>query len=289
MPASPIVEPAQIGIGPAVEGSKLDPFLRWAGGKRWLVPQVLELLQSVEIKRYHEPFLGGGSIFFGLRCESAQLSDLNSDLIEVYSEVRDRPRAIAEMLQRFSNTAAEYYALRAVVPEDATERAARFIFLNHTSYNGIFRVNLKGQYNVPYGRRKSANVPGVERLVAASDRLKNVNLTASDFETAMSKVEAGDVVFLDPPYTVAHNNNGFVKYNQHLFSYDDQKRLARVVSEVAGRGALFILTNAAHGSIDELFGPLGRKVTVSRRNAVGGAKAKRGRTEEYLFTNIEKK
>jgi len=107
--------------------------------------------------------------------------------------------------------------------------------------------------------------------------------------SALGEVQEGDLVFLDPPYAIAHNNNGFVKYNQHLFSFKDQERLAEAIEMVSGLGAKFILTNAAHSSIDHLFSPLGRKLTVSRRNAIGGNQAARGSAEEYVFTNIEAK
>ncbi|GGI43941.1 DNA adenine methylase [Agromyces flavus] len=272
----------------SVAAERIPPFLRWAGGKRWLVPQILRLTSGIEVKRYHEPFVGGGSVFFALpRLEEAVLSDLNTDLIEVYREVRDHPMDIHDRLERYENTRDHYYAARAASPVDAIDRAARFIYLNHTSFNGIFRVNLRGEYNVPFGNRKSVNIPDRAALRAASERLKGARLNAADFERALGDVREGDLVFLDPPYTVAHNNNGFVKYNQHLFSFDDQRRLAESVRTLVEIGARYILTNAAHHSIDELFSTHGRRLTVSRRNVIAGKAAARGSAEEYLFTNIE--
>lgn len=263
------------------------PFLRWAGGKRWLVPQIQALLAGREVNDYYEPFLGGASVFLALSVSgNAHLSDLNDDLIEVYTEVRDHPKEVATALSKYRNTADDYYEARSAAPLDAIERAARFIYLNHTSFNGIYRVNLRGEYNVPYGNRPSPNFPSEASLEAVSARLKGVSLASQDFEKSLSSVTEGDLVFLDPPYTVAHNNNGFVKYNQHLFSFEDQKRLAAVIKSVSARGADFILTNAAHSSIAELFAPLGRCMTVTRRNVIGGTSAGRGRAEEYLFTSI---
>lgn len=263
------------------------PFLRWAGGKRWLVPQLKALLDGRSVNDYYEPFLGGASVFLALTVGGiAHLSDLNDGLIEVYTEVRDHPREVATALSEYKNTADDYYAARAAAPADAIGRAARFIYLNHTSFNGIFRVNLRGEYNVPFGNRSSPNFPSEATLVTVSARLKGATLASQDFEESLSTVTEGDLVFLDPPYTVAHNNNGFVKYNQHLFSFEDQRRLARVIKSVSDRGADFILTNAAHSSIAELFAPLGRRLTVTRRNVIGGTSAGRGRAEEYLFTSI---
>ncbi|TFD75040.1 DNA adenine methylase [Cryobacterium fucosi] len=269
------------------KAQRVAPFLRWAGGKRWLLPQILDLIGDLPVRRYHEPFVGGGSVFFALDVsEQAFLSDLNTDLIEVYRQVRDRPSDVTEELTKYENTSAEYYAARASSPTAAVQRAARFIYLNHTSFNGIFRVNLKGEYNVPFGHRKNTNMPDEEWLLQASARLQGSELNGADFERALGDVEEGDLVFLDPPYTVAHNNNGFVKYNQHLFSFQDQERLAIEIKKIRDAGANYILTNAAHISIENLFSPLGRKLTVSRRNVIGGKNATRGSAEEFVFTNI---
>lgn len=265
----------------------LSPFLRWAGGKRWLVPEILRLLGETPVNRYHEPFLGGGSVFFALSPGGeVRLSDLNTDLITVYRRVRDNPTGIAEILARYENTSDCYYKARASTPTTDDELAGRFIYLNHTSYNGIYRVNLKGEYNVPYGNRLNINMPDQASLEEVSKRLQGVDLHGRSFEISLGDVAEGDLVFLDPPYTVAHNNNGFVKYNQHLFSFEDQKLLAKSIKEVSDKGASFILTNAAHKSIDDLFSPLGRKITVARRNVIGGVNANRGRADEYVFTNI---
>lgn len=281
----------QIATSLAIDSStRITPFLRWAGGKRWLVPDVLKLLGESEVNNYHEPFLGGGAIFFALAPKGqVYLSDLNLDLITVYKQVRDKPARVAELLGNYENTSDCYYEVRAATPVNDEELAARFIFLNHTSFNGIFRVNLRGEYNVPYGNRQHLNMPDQEWLEHASAKLQGVELHGRSFEVSLGHVQKGDLVFLDPPYTVAHNNNGFIKYNQHLFSFEDQKLLAKTIKEIADRGAHFILTNAAHKSIDELFSPLGRKIKVARRNSVGGLKAGRGRVDEYVFTNLGNK
>jgi DNA adenine methylase len=286
MSATPKLELSEA-VANTDNSARLSPFLRWAGGKRWLVPKVMELVGDEAVARYHEPFLGGGSVFFALTIsEKIFLSDLNTDLIEVYRQVKDNPAGVAELLNRYRNTSDDYYAARSANPTEAVQRAARFIFLNHTSYNGIFRVNLRGEYNVPFGSRKFVNMPDEHWLMRASKRLQGAELNGGDFERALGEVGEGDLVFLDPPYTVAHNNNGFVKYNQHLFSFADQERLAESIKTISDLGAKFILTNAAHASIDRLFSPLGSKITVSRRNSIGGKKAKRGSADEYVFTNI---
>lgn len=262
-------------------------FLRWAGGKRWLLHHLPRILGNFEVRGYHEPFLGGGSVFLGTQIAGkAYLSDVNEELIETYIQVRDNPELIAKYLDAHVNTSEHYYAVRATSPEDPATRAARFIYLNHTSYNGIYRVNLSGQYNVPYGNRTWGGLPSSELLSAVSRKLSDALIAVSDFEGVLENIQQGDLVFLDPPYTVTHNNNGFIKYNQHLFSFKDQERLSRVIDGVRERGAYYILTNAAHESIAALFDKGDRRLELKRGNSVGGNKAKRGSAAEYVFTNI---
>lgn len=264
-----------------------SPFLRWAGGKRWLLHRLPELLGSFEIKNYHEPFLGGGALFLGLRVSGhAYLSDLNADLIETYTQVRDQHVQVSELLGGHENTSEHYYTVRSLSPKLAAERAANFIYLNHTSFNGIYRVNLKGQYNVPFGSRKNITWPTAELLSAVSKKLVNTTLKVSDFSSVITSVGTGDLVFLDPPYTVAHNNNGFIKYNQKLFSFEDQTRLSLVIDKIRERGAYYVLTNAAHDSIAALFEKGDRRIELTRGNSIGGRLAKRGSATEYFFTNI---
>lgn len=270
------------------ETAQLPPILRWAGGKRWLVPTVRDLVAGQpQLRGYHEPFLGGAAVFLGLAPSGpGVLSDLNAQLIETYRAVRDDPAEVSRELVKHRNTERYYYELRARRPRSAARRAARFIYLNHTSFNGIFRVNLKGQYNVPYGRRPSPQIPDSDLLAAASRNLAEFELEAQDFSVTVESVRRHDLVFLDPPYTVAHNNNGFIKYNNKLFSFYDQQRLSHSIDSIRSRGAYYILTNAAHASIAQLFDKGDRRMTVHRRNVVGGSNAERGRAAEYLFTNL---
>jgi DNA adenine methylase len=262
-------------------------LLRWAGGKRWLLGELRELTRGLNWSTYHEPFLGGASIFLGLPpAELSFLSDSNQDLMETYEQVRDNPGELARRLAGFVNSRDHYYATREVVPTNPVDRAARFIYLNHTSFNGIYRVNLQGTYNVPYGERKSVRIPNAEHLREVSERLQSSTLNVGDFAEVIHQVKSGDLVFLDPPYTVAHNANGFVKYNQKLFSFDDQVRLSALIDEIRDVGAHYVLTNAAHESIATLFEKGDRRLDTERKNAVGGKSASRGTSGEYLFTNI---
>lgn len=264
----------------------ISPFLRWAGGKNWLIKHIHRFLPPDGYNNYYEPFLGGGSVFFNLNPKYAYLSDLNEDLIHTYLQIRDNLDEVQTELTHFKNTKEYYYYVR----DDKqfhTEagKAAKFIFLNQTSFNGIYRVNLKGNYNVPYGfRKKDFFQP--QLLQQASEALQNADLTVGDFMLLKSKIKEGDLVFLDPPYTVSHYDNGFIKYNSKLFSEQDQKRLSRLIKYIKRCGAYYILTNAAHEQVLKIFLENGDPyVTLERASLIGGKNAKRGLYKEAIFTN----
>ena len=261
------------------------PFLRWAGGKNWFVKHLRDFIPK-EFRNYHEPFLGGGSIFLAIDPkQKAFLSDLNPELIATYETLKTSVDDIIATLRRYNNTEDFYYWIRAQQFKDPAEKASRFIFLNQTSFNGIYRVNLKGVYNVPYGRRTKPFLDE-NALRTASDRLKNAELFSGDFTKAKQNIGANDLIFLDPPYVVSHNSNGFIKYNQKLFSLDDQYRLSSLIDSIKSKGAYYVLTNAAHHKIVEIFSKDDKVVALERANLIGGLNAKRGQTTEYIFTNV---
>lgn len=265
-----------------------EPFVRWAGGKTWLLPHIPELLGDLHIEHYHEPFLGGGAVFFSLEHgKRAYLSDANAQLVNLYIQIRDNPEGLIDLFQEMPNTEDDYYRIRAEFTlEETLENAARFLYLNQTSYNGLYRVNRAGQYNVPYGFRENW-VYDLERIRTASGWLHNTRITAGDFEVNKYRIKENDLVFLDPPYTVSHNNNGFIAYNQNLFSLEDQRRLKRFIEYIKRKGAFYILTNAAHRTIRQIFlTPGDRIVELQRNSLIGGRNAVRGEISEYIFTNI---
>lgn len=265
----------------------IKPFLRWAGGKKWLVKHLSKLLPKNGFRNYHEPFLGGGSIFLAIRPSGeAFLSDLNVELISTYISLRNDPECIIAILKTFKNTEHFYYKIRDKEYADPYEQAARFIYLNQTSFNGIYRVNLRGEYNVPYGYR-SKRFLEADSLRSVSQLLRDATLSHGDFKNIKGNLRSKDLVFLDPPYTVSHNDNGFIKYNQKLFSLDDQRRLSSLIDFIKKKGAYYILTNAAHRTIEEIFEKGDRKLKLSRANLIGGLNAERGQATEYIFTNVE--
>ncbi len=261
------------------------PFLRWAGGKKWLIKDIDKFLPSENFNNYHELFLGGGALFFYLQPkETAYLNDFNSELIETYTLIQNDVESVITYLNSFKNTEDFYYRTRCQKFKIPAKRAARFIYLNQTSFNGIYRVNLNGEYNVPFGYRTKSFLDE-DNLRSVSSSLKNVIFSSTDFAVCISNIRKGDLVFLDPPYTVAHNDNGFIKYNQKIFSLDDQYRLAKTIERIKEIGAYYILTNACHGTIKKIFDNGDRIVKMSRASLIGGKKAKRGKYAELVITN----
>lgn len=231
----------------------VKPCLRWAGGKNWLIKYLPQIIGDTAFDNYHEPFLGGASVFLSIKpSQQAFLSDLNEDLIKTYIALRDSPYDIIKVLCTYSNDKDSYYKIRSEHPQDEITRAARFIYLNQTSFNGIYRVNLKGEYNVPYGFREKEFL-NEKTLLDVSNALQNAILRYGDFDLVRQNIKPNDLVFLDPPYTVSHNNNGFIKYNQKIFSLEDQIRLNSLIQYIKKIGAYYILTNAAHETIKEIF------------------------------------
>lgn len=268
------------------------PFLRWAGGKTWLTKILKEYLPT-QINNYHEPFLGGGAIFIFLKSNglingNSYLSDSNEELINSYEQLKQFPNKLICSLKNLKNTQDDYYEIRSNKPLLAIPKAARFIYLNKTSFNGLYRVNLKGEYNVPYGHKKSNNLYNYDNIEAVSKLLdESVSFLNTDFYACIDNVSKGDLVFLDPPYTVAHDNNGFVQYNQKIFRWKDQERLLELIKEINNREAYYILTNAAHFSIKDLFSSEANRYKVSRSSTIGGKGATRAKVSEYIFSNIE--
>lgn len=232
---------------------KLPPFLKWPGGKRWLVSMCPDVFPG-HWGTYIEPFLGAASVYFHLRPAKAILSDMNGDLIAVYRGIREDAGAVQVLLDKHqaAHCREYYYEMRDTEPESFPARAARIIYLNRTCFNGIYRVNRQGKFNVPIGERDQVvrptdDFPSVAALLATAE------LHQGDFEHLVDRARPGDLVFLDPPYTVRHNRNGFIKYNERLFSWEDQERLARAAAAAAERGARVVVTNAAHPTVRQLY------------------------------------
>ena len=264
------------------------PFLRWAGGKSRLVAQICEHFpRDFKYRRYVEPFVGGGALFFALNPRRAVLSDSNKDLINAYRQVKDNVEAIIRVLRGFKWTDNEYYEMRARRPRTTLNRAIRFIYLNRACWNGLYRENNRGDFNVPFGRYYRPSEIDDENLRRASCMLAGARLSACDYTKTLAKVREGDLVYIDPPYVVDGKNNGFIHYNADVFSWKQQQELARLASELVKRGAFVLVSNGADGQITRLYRKWGfERFPVRRKMTLAADSSKRGDYEESLFVSL---
>jgi DNA adenine methylase len=260
------------------------PFLKWAGGKRWFVARYLDILPT-RFDRYIEPFLGSGALFFALNPTKAILSDLNVDLIQTYLAIQKDWKRVVEVLANYqrAHSSEFYYTVRSSQPRSLHGRAARLIYLNRTCWNGLYRVNVRGQFNVPMGTKQSV-VLDSDDFYRTSMWLKRASLLACDFESVISRARRGDLVFADPPYVTAHSQNGFLKYNEKLFSWDDQVRLMECLLKAKRRGARIVATNADTPSVRKLYGGWFSIRTVTRSSVIAASSLRRGTTSELVIT-----
>jgi len=259
------------------------PFLKWAGGKRWLANNSAFSVPTYD-GRYIEPFLGSGSIFFSLRPKQSILSDLNKELISTYGSLRDEHEKVLSYLKVHARKHSKkyYYKIRDQFrPRSSSSRAAKFLYLNRTCWNGLYRVNLNGRFNVPKGT-KSKVILETDDFASVSRALKGAKLLCSDFEAIIDGANEGDFIYADPPYTVRHNMNGFIKYNEVLFSWEDQRRLSSALVRASKRGAKFVLSNADHMSVRDLYANVASIKTVNRASIISGDRDARGITTELL-------
>lgn len=263
--------------------TQVTPFLKWAGGKRWLAPYMLKMAGSEG--RYIEPFMGSGAIYFALAPKRALLSDINESLVETFRCVRDHPDEIEKLLAEHDahHSCKHYYSIREHHYGSGVERAAQFIYLNRTCWNGLYRVNRKGKFNVPIGTKTRAKLAS-DNWIGVSNLLSNAQVRCQDFEATIDEAEYGDLVFADPPYTVKHNLNGFIKYNESLFSWDDQIRLRDSLLRAKRRGAKIFVTNADHASVRELYSEEFTLTSLKRASVLSGDPAFRGKFSELLIT-----
>lgn len=267
----------------AVKKESITPFLKWAGGKRWLVENHLSLFPK-QYARYIEPFVGSASVYFSLKPSRAILGDDNKELIETYMTVRDHWEQVEAELRfhDLHHSSEHYYQIRDSKPRLAWKRAARFIYLNRTCWNGLYRVNQKGQFNVPIGTKTKVLMES-DNFKAVAAQLKKSRLIAGDFEDVIDKAGDGDFIFADPPYTALHNNNGFIKYNEQLFGWFDQIRLKDALVRAKARGASVLMTNANHVSIVDLYRTGFKIDTVTRQSVIAGDADARKKTSELVI------
>ena len=278
------------------------PFLKWAGGKRALVPQILPRFPE-KFGTYIEPFLGAGSLFFALPADTKKIgNDYNPELISAYEALRDDLPAVLRELRKRTNTKEDYLSVRewdrspAFAKRSKASRAARFIFLNKTGYNGLYRVNSRGEYNVPYGAPKTVNFLQEDNLRAVSAFLNaktkqgthSVQLMSGDYKVALAKAKKGDFVYLDPPYDPLSPTSAFTSYNENGFGRDDQKELCEEIIALTKRGVKVLLSNSDTDFIRTLYGnkKLFEVETINVRRAISAQKTSRGVITEVLVNNF---
>jgi len=264
----------------------VQSFVRWAGSKRLLINELAKYWPSDEC-RYIEPFAGSACLFFHLEPRSAVIADLNSELISMYRELQRDVELVLECFRRLRRGERSYYSIRGQDPDRLapTEAAARFLYLNRYCFNGLFRTNQKGTFNVPYGPPKKPLKYFEDRVRAGAVLMKNAELRAGDFETVSNCVAKGDFVYLDPPYAVRERRRIFSDYLPHSFSEKDIARLGGVLDHIDAAGALFLLSYSDSPEIANLKDRWRVRRITSRRNIAGFVGARR-LASEVLITNL---
>jgi DNA adenine methylase len=259
--------------------------MKWAGGKTRLLGHILPHLEGEA--RYFEPFVGGGAVFLALAKSRSIIADTNPEVTNCYKQIKANVESVIEGLGGLKNSEVEYYRVRQWEPRSPIERAVKTLYLTRLSFNGIYRQNLNGQFNVPYGHKTHLPVVDSLHLRKVSSMLRKVSIRQGDFEETTQDATTGDVVYFDPPYTVAHGNNGFVKYNSKIFSWEDQRRLACFASSLRDRGCKVVISNADHYSIDELYSSFER-ISIDRPSVIAASSDFRKRVTECVFVGHPK-
>lgn len=270
------------------------PIIKWVGGKRQLIEEIKKRMPK-NYNRYFEPFIGGGALFFELMPENAFINDYNLELTNLYTTVRDNPNELIDDVCNHKNESEYYYEIRALDRDKKVfskltniQRASRFLYMNKTGFNGLYRVNSKGECNVPFGRYKNPNYCDKKNLLACSKLLKNTEISNGDFDVIKSKIEKGDFVYFDPPYVPLTATSSFTGYTDKGFDEDMQFRLRDLCDYIHDKGAYFMLSNSSAKFVYELYDVDGyfiHEVKASRNiNSKGDG---RGKVKELIITNYK--
>lgn len=263
------------------------PVLKWAGGKTPLTERILRLLPR-RIETYYEPFFGGGAVFFALareeRFKKAVLSDANPELINVYQAIKDDVDAVIRHLRKMKVSEPEYYRVRERIPTGKYGQAARTIYLNKTGYNGLYRVNRSGLFNVPYGRHVNPTICDEPNLRAVAEVMSNVKLLVQDFERTCQLAGPADAVYLDPPYLPLSPTASFTSYDRNPFGLPEHERLARIFDDLSQRSVAAVLSNSCTPVSEQLYETHVIERPLVARNINSNAQ-KRGKIKEILVIN----
>jgi DNA adenine methylase len=275
-------------LSPTLDIVSAHPFLKWAGGKRQLIPQYQCYIPQT-FGTYYEPFLGGGAMFFHLLPKIAILTDINDELINTYCSVRDDVEGLIKLLSKHQQNHTKsahnyYYQIREYNPRDKLKRAARFIYLNKTCFNGLYRVNSQGKFNVPMGRYKNPKICDRELLMAVSALLQNTTLEVAPFTKVLDRAIADDFVYFDPPYHPISTTSNFTAYSRYAFNEPEQIQLRNTFKNLAETGVKVMLSNSDCEFIRDIYDEfIIHKISASR--AINSHGTKRGKISEVLITS----
>lgn len=271
------------------------PFLKWVGGKRQLMPSIVEHLpENIKNLNYSEPFIGGGAVLFYLQPKNAIINDFNEELVNVYNVIKNNLSELIADLKKHNNNADYFYEIRGL---DRTEqfndltpvqRASRIIFLNKTCFNGLYRVNNAGEFNAPFGRYKNPNIVNEPTLKAVNKYLNtnNIIIRSGDYATVLEELDNRSFVYLDPPYHPISESSNFTGYVQGGWNIFDQARLRDACNELTERGIKFLLSNSSSPQIKDLYENY-NITTVKANRAINSNGADRGEVDEVLIRNYE--
>jgi DNA adenine methylase len=274
-------------VDPPTQSAAAACFLKWAGGKRQLLPEIGKHISADFAGRYFEPFLGGGAVFFDLMTTMAPrsyLGDVNAELIATYTAVRDDVEGVISALHAHAREHSEknYYAVRAQRMRSGASVAARMIYLNRTCFNGLYRVNKAGRFNVPVGKYTNPTICDAENLRACSRVLRDAELVCADFASVLAVAKSGDLVYLDPPYVPASETGDFTKFTAAGFGPADQERLVGVARRLKETGVQVLLSNADLPAVRVLYAGFEMRAVKARRN-INSKGGKRGAVGELLI------
>jgi DNA adenine methylase len=269
-----------------MEHPPLKPFLRWAGSKRKLIPALMPYW-SGEYARYIEPFMGSASYFFATEPNSAILSDQNECLVNAFNVIKHHPRRLYNQLAKLPRGEAAFYEVRAAYSPNLPKiiRATYFIYLNRFCFNGLYRTNKSGKFNVPYGATKSGDIPPLEHFYDVSKRLSVASIECNDYWTVMEQATSGDFIYIDPPYIIP-NKRVFSEYGAKVFDWNDFKRLVALLDVLDQRGVKFLLSYADSSEAVELLSKWSISYSSAYRTMSGNAKSRK-KESELIVTNIK--
>jgi len=244
----------------------LKPILKWAGGKRQLIDHIIKKFPK-SYNKFIEPFIGGGALFFYLNNNNSIISDINEELINLYKQISKNPKKIILKIKTYKNTKDNFYNIRKSIPKNNFDRACRTIYLNKTCFNGLYRVNKKGEFNVPFGNYKNINFFDEGNLIKISKLLKKTKIIHDSYEMVLKKyARKNDLIFLDPPYLPISKYSDFKRYNKEQFYLEDHKKLANLYKELDKKGCYLILTNSNSDEIINLYKNYKIDVHNTKRN-----------------------